>query len=267
MDDVALPIREDGLHAAAFKDKHHSADISTNTSISDADESLGIRNEASLGSSKLSASTRSYGSYDSKGTTASASEKGTANTSQSISISNTSSATVAKELDQHAVDSLPAAADSAHPVPDRGEDAPGEGGNRGSRGFGQKDHPTAVLERPDILANLPPATDSFPALSRSHVRSPPPSLRAFTAEYRDEPRPPMHASPTVEGRHVNDYALNNPLLSPRLEAISEVTEDVSLRDLNFTPDIKAASVGKDILGSRWVTSQYFASIALACSAV
>ena len=86
--------------------------------------------------------------------------------------------------------------------------------------------------------------------------SPSPSIRAYMLEYKNEPRPPPSAPrtplalslsglrrPPIEGLVVastaGDYFSDNPLLSPKLEAIDEVTEDISAHAVE-TPAVGAS---------------------------
>lgn len=98
--------------------------------------------------------------------------------------------------------------------------------------------------------------------------SPSPSIRAYMLEYKNEPRPPPSAPrtplslslsglrrPPIEGLVVastaGDYFSDNPLLSPKLEAIDEVTEDISAHAIE-TPAVGASQPSK--LCVFWTTS-------------
>lgn len=90
-----------------------------------------------------------------------------------------------------------------------------------------------------------------------HLPSPPPAVRAYMLEYKNEPRPPPSAPRTPLSLSLlglrrapldhsglvvaseGDYFADNPLLSPKLEAIDEVTEEMSVQAIE-TPPASAA---------------------------
>lgn len=87
--------------------------------------------------------------------------------------------------------------------------------------------------------------------------SPPAAVRSYMLEYKNEPRPPPSAPRTplslslaglrrapldglVVASSSGDYFADNPILSPKLEAIDELTEDISALAME-TPAATAAA--------------------------
>ena len=193
-----------GIDAISSSPHNETATDDASSSFAESDESLGIRSGFNLEGSFGRLSSNS-GGQDSEG----------ANTSNSNSVpesdNNNSPKQANKEKEVHILDDT---------VPDRGAIITEDRGNQVT------------------------------------APSPSTSIRSYMLEYKNEPRPPSSGgtrtplamslsglrrvddlqSATISG----DYFPDLPLMSPKLEAIDEVTEEISMKDFAFTPDARTS---------------------------